>query len=667
MKPEKLLNDVKNRFLFITPSVEYGLEPEPKITDFEQLQLLGSGSFGKVHLCKHIQTKAVYAIKSIDKTNKNNTLSMPYFRREIEIMYKVSHPNIVKLYGHFEDDFNLYFVMEYLTKGNLYTLLSKQKQKCFDSNKVAKYMKDLISSVHYIHHLIPPIIHRDIKPENLLIGEDGSLKLTDFGWSNYIDYFQTRSTFCGTSLYLAPEIIKQTGHDESVDIWCIGALIFELLTGQTPFKGYTENAVYENILKNKIDWPKDINMEAKNLIGKILKTEPKDRLSLENMLKHPFFNKCFENENLADCLIKPNLNNNDNINLFILSKDIPNNYHNQNNKKEISQSNLKIKNNINIDNNIIITTTNNNLKNLNINSDMSLIKDEININHLLNNTNYKSEYNKNKYYYIDDGYKNNNIKNDVETISEVKNIKNQLKLNEEKLQLIMREKEEWIIKEKIFNLEKSTLIKEKEEQENLKHSLQLKNSELTYKNFEFEEKMRNISNNLSNMENKLENQKNFIQGLEENIEELKISKKDVTDFYIEKIEFLEKSLKEVNEQKETQISKDVSNLRESIRVVKENNNIINFNNTFDFNFADTFDKLTKNFELEREQYKAIIENKQMEINKLKIEINNFNSIKIFHNNNLSDKYVNEIRIKENEINFLYNKVNRLELMLGINK
>lgn len=291
MENQQNLNEVKNRFLFISPSVKMGFEREAKISDFEILQLLGTGSFGKVYLCKHLETSAIYAIKAISKTDKNNDLGAPYFRREIEIMYKLSHPNIVRLFGHFEDDEACYFVMEYIPKGNLFTLLSKQKTKSFESAKVAKFMKDLISAVYYIHHLSPPIIHRDIKPENLLIAEDGSLKLTDFGWSNYLDYFQTRSTFCGTPLYLAPEVIRQTGHDKSVDLWCIGALTFELLTGKCPFSGYSDNAVFENILRNKIDWPKDIGLEAKNLISKILKTDPKERISLKEMLEHPFFKR----------------------------------------------------------------------------------------------------------------------------------------------------------------------------------------------------------------------------------------------------------------------------------------------------------------------------------------------------------------------------------------
>ena len=115
---EPILNEVKNRFLPIPESVAKCLEPETKINDFEIIKELGSGAFGNVYLVVHKKTKAQYAIKAIDKRNKSNIDEKPYFRREVEIMYKVNHPNIVKLYGHFEDNNYCYFLMEYISKGN---------------------------------------------------------------------------------------------------------------------------------------------------------------------------------------------------------------------------------------------------------------------------------------------------------------------------------------------------------------------------------------------------------------------------------------------------------------------------------------------------------------------------------------------------------------------
>ena len=312
-------NNVKNRFLPISESVAKGLEPEPKITDFQIVKELGAGSFGHVYLVIHKVTKVQYAIKAIDKRNKTNQEEKPYFRREIEVMYKIHHPNVVKLYGHFEDNNYCYFIMEYISKGNVYGLIPQDKKKRINNQIVASLMKDVISAVYYLHNMKPPIIHRDIKPENVLLADGLVAKLTDFGWSNYMQEDEKRTTVCGTPIYLAPEIIKEQGHDEKVDIWCIGVLLFELITGNVPFQGNDIDTLKENILHLKIVWPKDINIDAKSVIKKILKSEPSARIPLEEILQQPFFTKYFPNA--VKSLIKPD--ENANYRPFIICKDNP--------------------------------------------------------------------------------------------------------------------------------------------------------------------------------------------------------------------------------------------------------------------------------------------------------------------------------------------------------
>ena len=313
------INHVKNRFLPLPESVAKGLEPEPKITDFQIVKELGAGSFGHVYLVRHKHTKAEYAIKAIDKRDKANQEEKPYFRREIEVMYKIHHPNVVKLYGHFEDNNYCYFIMEYIPKGNVYGLIPQDKKKRINQKVVATIIKDVISAVYYLHNMKPIIIHRDIKPENVLLAENLVAKLTDFGWSNYMQEDEKRKTVCGTPIYLSPEIIKEEGHDEKVDIWCIGVLLFELMTGSVPFQGNDLDTLKENILHLKITWPKDINIEAKNLIKKILKSDPAARISLEDMLQHQFFTKYFPNA--VKSLIKPD--ENAIYKPFLVSKDNP--------------------------------------------------------------------------------------------------------------------------------------------------------------------------------------------------------------------------------------------------------------------------------------------------------------------------------------------------------
>ena len=339
------LNPVKNRFLPLSESVAKGLESEPTIQDFKIKKEIGTGSFGHVYLASHIKTNVDYAIKVIDKRNKTNIDGRPYFRREIEIMYKIRHPNCVRLFGNFEDENFCYFIMEYIPGGNLYSLMSLNRNTGLNIYLVARILRELVSAIHYLHNMNPPIIHRDIKPENVLLTDDSNIKLTDFGWSNYINFEgEQRLTFCGTPIYLAPEMIQNTGHDKHVDIWCLGVLLFELLTGTPPFIGQNRMLLMKNIINVKIDWPSPprlpIDPDAKDLISKILRKKPKERLSLENIVKHNFFIKYCPN-------IKPVLDKKQKYHLkpFIVSQNIPNDddYYedNEDNENDNNYENMK--------------------------------------------------------------------------------------------------------------------------------------------------------------------------------------------------------------------------------------------------------------------------------------------------------------------------------------
>ena len=312
------MNNVNNRFLPIPESVLKGLEAEPKISDFILIKELGVGSFGRVLLVQHKITQAKYAIKAIDKRNKNNIEEKPYFRREIEIMYRVHHPNVVKLFGHFEDNSYCYFIMEYIPGGNIYSLVPKNGIRTTSIRNIVSIMKDVICATYFLHHMTPPIIHRDIKPENVVLDENMVGKLTDFGWSNYMQGDMKRTTVCGTPVYLAPEIINNRGHDEKVDIWCIGVLLFELMTGFAPFQGNDVQTVKYNISRLKISWPKNMDKEAADLISKILKYYPEERISLEQMLLHPFFTKYFPN-----AISSLKVPDNTQYKVFVVSKDNP--------------------------------------------------------------------------------------------------------------------------------------------------------------------------------------------------------------------------------------------------------------------------------------------------------------------------------------------------------
>ena len=121
-------------------------------------------------------------------------------------MYELNHEHIVKLYNHFEDEDNFYLILQYCSRGQLYTMLKKEGR--IAEKNAAQYMREVISAVEYLHSLEPPIIHRDIKPENILLDSGDSVKLADFGWSNFFNEDRRRLTYCGTPEYLAPEMIK---------------------------------------------------------------------------------------------------------------------------------------------------------------------------------------------------------------------------------------------------------------------------------------------------------------------------------------------------------------------------------------------------------------------------------------------------------------------------
>lgn len=149
-------------------------------------------------------------------------------------MYSLNHPNIIKLYSHFEDDVSIYLIMEYAEKGQLYQSMLNSPQKRFSEEEVAKIVYQTVEAVKCMHE--KGIAHRDIKPENILIDDKGNAKLADFGWSRFILPQAKRTTYCGTLDYLAPEMLdKDHKHDTKVDLWAIGVLIFELTTGMSPF------------------------------------------------------------------------------------------------------------------------------------------------------------------------------------------------------------------------------------------------------------------------------------------------------------------------------------------------------------------------------------------------------------------------------------------------
>jgi serine/threonine protein kinase len=377
-------------------------------------------------------------------------------------------------------------------------------------------------------------------------------KLTDFGWSNYIEEDEKRNTVCGTPIYLAPEIIKEQGHDERVDIWCIGVLLFELTTGTVPFPGNDIESLENNILKLKIQWPKDININAKNLIIKILKLDPSARISLIDMLKHPFITKFYPNA--SECLIKPD----ESIKYkpFIVSKDDPTNW----------DPIIRENNEINNDNINKITTKEKSQEKVPTDSNKQKKKE-------FSLENFKNL--KEKYDILEKEF--NILKNQENEIGNKQN-EDQYVIN---LKNILKEKEEKVAQ--LFGL-----IKEKgQEGDNIDTSesyLKLKVDELEKENQTLQDKIKRYEQFIKNQ------QEGEIDG---NLKELRdsMANKDKFTSAIEKLkmkinEEAKKNLNEIIKEKEKEIEK-IKEL-EKIRREKEQMKFKNIINKYDktLNYAE---------------------------------------------------------------------------------
>eukprot|EP01052_Picozoa_sp_SAG31_P014877 SAG31_NODE_939_length_10873_cov_5.403843_8_plen_207_part_00 len=196
------------------------------------------------------------------------------------------HPNILRLYGYFYDATRVYLILEFAAKGELYKEL--QKAKMFTEQRAANYIHQIAGALRYCHS--KHVIHRDIKPENLLVGIKGDIKIADFGWSVHAPTSR-RTTLCGTLDYLPPEMVEGRDHDVSVDIWSLGVLTYEFLVGSPPFEAQGHSETYRRIAKVDLRFPSHVSPDARDLISKLLVKDPTKRLSLDNVLIHPWITK----------------------------------------------------------------------------------------------------------------------------------------------------------------------------------------------------------------------------------------------------------------------------------------------------------------------------------------------------------------------------------------
>lgn len=290
--------------------------PQTTIDFYEISKNIGKGSFGEVSLATQKLTGLPVAIKVFDKSQLKSDFKRQKIVQEVNIMKKMTHPNTIRLLEVFEDMDSVYFVMEWAEKGDLLHIMRKMNSK-IPEFQAQKYFKQLLEAVESLHS--QRILHRDLKLDNILIGEKNQIKLCDFGISKIMpEGDEEIKEKCGTPAYNAPEIIANKGYSGfQSDIWSLGILLFAMCSARVPFFAETVEELYQIVLKGEFEMPREFSKSLSDLILKMLVLDPKKRITLEGVKKHPWVSsgyipdplKTQTSSKLPECSIeiRPNL------------------------------------------------------------------------------------------------------------------------------------------------------------------------------------------------------------------------------------------------------------------------------------------------------------------------------------------------------------------------
>ncbi|TDZ13119.1 Serine/threonine-protein kinase SCH9 [Colletotrichum spinosum] len=263
--------------------------------DFQILKLIGKGTFGQVYQVRKKDTERIYAMKVLSKKVIVQKKEVAHTVGERNILVRTAmsdSPFIVGLKFSFQTPSDLYLVTDYMSGGELFWHL--QKEGRFDERRAKFYIAELILAIQHLHN--NDIVYRDLKPENILLDANGHIALCDFGLSKAnLTKNDTTNTFCGTTEYLAPEVLlDESGYTKMVDFWSLGVLVFEMCCGWSPFYAEDTQQMYKNIAFGKVRFPRDtLSQEGRNFVKGLLNRNPKHRLGAtddaEELKRHPFF------------------------------------------------------------------------------------------------------------------------------------------------------------------------------------------------------------------------------------------------------------------------------------------------------------------------------------------------------------------------------------------
>lgn len=269
-----------------------------RVGNYELGKTIGRGTFSKVKYGVDLKTGKAYAIKIVDRAQVVKEHMEAQLKREIAIMKMLSHRNIVNMMEVLQTQRNIYIVLELVTGGELFDRIVSAKR--FDEDTARSFFQQLIVGIDYCHK--HGIAHRDLKPENLLLDENDVLKISDFGLSALPDnQAQQRggmlTTTCGTPNYVAPEVLAEKGYDGMrADIWSCGVILFVMLAGYLPFDDPNLNALFQKIEKGEFKIPKWFTESSIDLIRRMMTVDPKKRMTVSEIRKHPWFLKNFKEE-----------------------------------------------------------------------------------------------------------------------------------------------------------------------------------------------------------------------------------------------------------------------------------------------------------------------------------------------------------------------------------
>lgn len=249
---------------------------------------IGQGTFGKVKLAVHSPTSEKVAIKILEKKKLKDSSDIERIAREIKILKKLSHQNIIQLYEVVETSENILLILEYASGGELFDYIVAHGR--LSEDQAVRFYHQILDATEYIHR--NKVVHRDLKPENLLLDEKNNIKLADFGLSNTYENDQEMDTPCGSPCYAAPEMVAGKSYKGlPVDIWSSGVVLYAMVCGFLPFEDPSTPILYQKIISGKYDEPDWLSPSLKDLMKKIMNTNPATRYTIQEIRKHPWMSK----------------------------------------------------------------------------------------------------------------------------------------------------------------------------------------------------------------------------------------------------------------------------------------------------------------------------------------------------------------------------------------